>query len=106
MTKLVNLRHTAKYDIYIGRAGRGYDGTFGNPIAVGRFCPECGERHQEGGDTLACYRVYLERRIQEDPPFRERVKGLLGKRLACFCVPEYPCHGRILIEWVDKLNQL
>ena len=40
-TLVVNLNHS-KYDVYIGRAGHGLDGPFGNPCRVGSRCPECG----------------------------------------------------------------
>jgi hypothetical protein len=98
-TTAVNLR-VAQYDVYIGRAGRGLDGTFGNPVAIGRPCPECGATHTEGGSTLACYERYLVRRIASDPAFKNRVLMLRGKRLGCFCAPR-PCHGQVLAAWVD-----
>ena len=35
MVTVVNLRSSA-FDVYIGRAGHGQDGRFGNPFVVGR----------------------------------------------------------------------
>lgn len=98
--KVVNLRHS-DYDVYIGRRGHGHDGYFGNPIVPGKTCPVCGEVHSRG-NTLKCYREYLEVRLEQDPDFRERVKALRGKVLGCFCKPR-PCHGDVLLEFVDKV---
>ena len=64
-TEVVNIRHAA-CDVYIGRAGHGEDGYFGNP-------------------------------------FRQRIHALKGKRLGCFCKP-YPCHGDIIKEYLDTLD--
>ena len=101
MLKVVNL-HKEKYDVYIGRAGRGHDGYFGNPIAIGRTCSECGEKHTRGG-TLVCYEGWLWKRIKEDSEFKKRVMQLRGKTLGCFCKPK-ACHGDILAKAVTLLN--
>jgi hypothetical protein len=98
-TRVVNLRREA-YDVYIGRAGRGSDGTFGNPCAIGRTCPECGAIHQDGGSTLPCYETYLVRRLASDPAFKAKVLALKGKTLGCFCRPS-PCHGDVLARLLD-----
>ena len=70
--------------VYIGRAGKGLTGYFGNPT------------------TLKKYRGYLESRIDEDIGFREKVMNLYGKTLVCFCKPK-PCHGDILAEYAERL---
>jgi hypothetical protein len=106
VTRVVHVRDWVRADpsfVYIGRAGHGQDGYFGNPVARGRPCPECGRVHQAGGETLGCYRIYLERRLAADPEFRARVAQLCGKSLTCFCVPG-PCHGDILAEHADRLS--
>lgn len=78
---------------YIGRRGHGFDGKWGNPVAVGRPCPNCGKTHERGGDTLYCYEEMLQRNIDHDVEYLEPLRG---KHLVCFCAP-YPCHGdRIL----------
>ena len=82
-------------EVYIGRAGHGHDGYFGNPVAVNRSCPECGHTHDRGGSTLRCYRDYLLRRLRTDTVFRAHVRDLNNKTLVCFCKPA-PCHGDIL----------
>jgi len=102
MSKVVNIYHREKYDVYIGRAGRGEQGIFGNPILRNKKCPLCNEIHVEQGSTLSCYKIYLERRLEEDSDFRESVKALKGKVLGCFCPPK-PCHGDILIRACSDL---
>lgn len=90
---VVNVRN-APCDVYIGRAGRGHDGYFGNPVAIGQPCPECGEKHDREG-VLACYKRYLWRRVNADPVFKQRILELRGKTLGCFCAPQ-GCHGHVI----------
>lgn len=101
-TRAVNLRREA-YDVYIGRAGRGQDGYFGNPIRIGCSCPMCDEIHRDGGSTLPCYRQWFHLRLQEDAEFRQRVEALRGKTLGCFCSEQSKCHGGVIAEYVDSL---
>ena len=82
-------------DVYVGRAGHGYDGYFGNPIIMHNTCPVCSHTHTELDSLLNCYRVYVANRILRDPEFRERVRPLHDKRLFCFCAPK-PCHATVL----------
>ena len=103
MTKVVNIRKTPSYDVYIGRAGRGKDGYFGNPIQKDHRCIECGQIHRDHTSVVLCYQFYLARRLKKDPVFRQRVKQLSGKTLGCFCKPDL-CHGDILARIADKLN--
>lgn len=86
--------------VYIGRAGKGMDGYFGNPVAVGKTCIVCGKTHVGGGETLPCYEVWLKRRLVADKKFAEKVKALKGKVLVCFCKPK-PCHGDVLLRYMD-----
>jgi hypothetical protein len=96
MCKVVNL-YKEKYDIYIGRAGKGKSGYFGNPISKNKRCPICNILHVEKGSTLDCYKTYLDERISHDETFRIEVKQLRGKTLGCFCKPK-PCHGDFLAK--------
>ncbi len=103
MTRVVNIRRLhARWEseedhVYIGRAGKGLSGYFGNPLEIGRD----GNREE----VLVKYRSYLENRISTDPEFRQRVKELSGKVLVCFCKPK-PCHGDVLAEFADRLTTL
>ena len=94
ITKLVNIYHKIPYDVYIGRAGKGQDGYYGNPISL------------QGGDREAClsaYREYFNKRIAEDATFKERIQALKGKVLGCFCFPKM-CHGMVIIEYLHGIT--
>ncbi|RLI55218.1 MAG: hypothetical protein DRP09_10410 [Candidatus Thorarchaeota archaeon] len=90
-TIVVNL-HKDEYDVYIGRAGRGKVGYFGNPFDVRVFGRE---------ESLRRYEEYFLRRIEEEPVFREKILELRGKRLGCFCKPR-KCHGDIIVAWLEQ----
>lgn len=91
-TTVVNL-HREPYDVYIGRAGHGHDGYFGNPF---RICPAVPR-----DKVLARFHAYFLERLAEDPEFRRRVLELRGKRLGCFCKP-LACHGDVIAAWLDS----
>lgn len=92
MGKVVNIHRGEDYEVYIGRAGNGKDGYFGNPF-------------NEGTRTykLKMFEQYLKDRINNDEEFRENVKSLNGKVLGCFCSPK-PCHGDILLKYAKLLE--
>ena len=86
--KVVNL-YKEPYDVYIGRAGKGQDGKWGNPFFEGTK-----------EENIAKYEMYL----LTNPKGRKLMKDLpelLGKRLGCFCKPE-ACHGDILKKHAEK----
>ena len=93
-TKVVNIKDE-KYDVYIGRAGRGQDGYFGNPFRLA-----AGETR---GTSLEKFRVYFYDRLKTDAEYLRRVHELKGKTLGCFCKP-YPCHGDIIAEYLDTVH--
>jgi hypothetical protein len=99
-TKVVNLRN-AKYDVYIGRAGHGKDGLFGNVHVCDGFCYVCG-RYHDRDDCIAAFRDDFFKKLTEDAEFKNRVKELRGKTLGCFCKPK-KCHGDVIAEYVDGL---
>jgi hypothetical protein len=96
--------------VYIGRKGGKSDGYFGNPIRRGVVCPRCREVHAKPGDTLPCYKEYMNERLISDQQFRERVKRLHGRILVCFCRPpggfkdRLLCHGQLLARAAERLN--
>ncbi len=90
-TRAVNIKREA-YDVYIGRKGRGETGYFGNPFVL-----QAGEPR---GSTIARYKAWFLKRIEEDAEFRARVLALKGKRLGCFCKPA-ACHGDVMAEWIE-----
>ena len=91
MTTVVNLRKEP-YDVYIGRAGKGQNGYFGNPF-------DKGTREENIQD----YKDYFYNRICTEPEFRRRVLELKDKRLGCFCKPK-PCHGDVIAEYLNNLK--
>lgn len=90
-TQVVNLRRDS-YDVYIGRAGHGKDGYFGNPFRL--------DKGDDRGAVLERYAAWMGERLRTDSEFRRRVLELRGKRLGCFCKP-LACHGDVLAAWVD-----
>lgn len=99
VTKVVNIFHD-QYDVYIGRAGKGKEGYFGNPFVLR------GDR----GSTIEKFKEYFYNRINTDIEFKQRVESeLLNKRLGCFCkqkMRDVPCHGDIYIEYFDNLTNV
>lgn len=92
-TTVVNiLKHPKDFDVYIGRAGLGFDGFFGNKYRV----PYDGSREE----CVEKFRKYFNKRIESDPEFRKRVLELKGKRLGCFCNPKI-CHGDVYVNYLD-----
>ena len=59
--------------MYIGRAGKGQDGYFGNPFRL--------KQDMIRGGTLAGFREYFYRRLVNDAEYRRRVHELQGKTL-------------------------
>lgn len=100
-TTVVNLRKEP-YEVYIGRAGKGQSGYFGNPVRIGYACPLCAEVHLDGGSTLPCFRKYFYSRLERDAEFQARVEALRGRVLGCFCKPK-PCHGDVLAQKIRSL---
>lgn len=82
-------------DVYIGRAGKGMDGYFGNPFIL--------LRGDERGSTLDKFETYARSRMEKDPEYKRRVAGLYGKRLFCFCAP-LSCHGDVLERLANEMN--
>lgn len=103
-TTVVNLKHD-EYDVYIGRAGHGQSGYFGNPHTMGGvYCHEC-KGHHDRADSIAHFKIDFLKRIESDKEYRRRVLELRNKRLGCFCKQaayEVQCHGDVYKEWLDN----
>lgn len=98
MTEVVNIRKS-KYDIYIGRRGKGEDGYFGNPHPIG-YCKVCNRVHDRA-DSINEFKKYFYDRIAKDKEFLQRVKELKDKKLGCFCAPAM-CHGEVYKRFLDS----
>jgi hypothetical protein len=94
MTNVVNIRN-ARYDVYIGRAGRGQDGYFGNPFRL--------RSNEKRGETIEKYRKHFYERLEIDPEFKRRIHELKGKILGCFCKPD-ACHGDVIAAYLNNLE--
>lgn len=108
-TRVINIRKAPpnwQYDeefVYIGRAGKGMKGPFGNPVRRGSVCPECAQVHMTNASTIPCYTKLLAKRLKTDTKFREAVCKLRGKSLVCFCKPA-PCHGDVLKAFAEDMR--
>lgn len=114
-TSVINLNHrpTPKYDIYVGREGRGQSGYFANRHTLGsvRTCPECFRnfglrtRH-DPEECMQLFETETLQRIIDDSEFRAGVLRLRDKVLACFCVKRGgsgPCHAKLYVRLLDGL---
>lgn len=90
-TKVINIKETNNFDVYIGRAGNGYDGYFGNPF-----------KESTRSRSIELFKNYALHKINTDSEYRNRIKELHGKTLGCFCKPK-DCHGDVLAEIADRL---
>lgn len=88
-TTVVNLRREP-FDVYIGRAGKGQDGYFGNPFPVKVY----------GQAALTKFEEWFLFKLESDSEYRRRLLELRGRRLGCFCKPG-PCHGDTIAAWVN-----
>lgn len=86
-TKVVNVKETKKYDVYIGRPSK-----YGNPFVIGKD----GDRKT----VIKKYEIWLMKDDQKE--LRHDIKkNLKGKILGCFCKPE-KCHGDVIAKIVNK----
>lgn len=102
---VVNIHETSAYDVYVGRAGHGHDGYYGNPCIRNAKCPVCRGVHSTPGGTVDCFEEYARERIASDPEYKQRVAALHGKVLGCFCKPGHRCHGQVLAQLAAELNE-
>jgi hypothetical protein len=94
-TVVVNI-YKEQFDVYIGRAGRGEDGYFGNPFRMGNGISR--------EDAVQRFQRYFIDRIEKDSEFKRRILALKAKRLGCFCKPK-ACHGDVIADWLNKMEE-
>ena len=98
MARVYNLRLNPPDDaVYIGRAGKGQAGEYGN------YAPKAGNTPYP---TAHDYEL----QVMSDPALREKLKReLYGKHLVCFCArkPEglaiddqLVCHGQVILRTI------
>jgi hypothetical protein len=88
MIEVVNVYlHDCRYSVSIMR------GTpYGNPFIIG----EDGTREE----VVEFFREYAEWRIQRQPNWLRKLKGV--RKLKCVCAPQ-PCHGHVIAEIVERI---
>lgn len=92
---IVNMR-AKPYDVYIGRAGKGRDGYFGNPFQLTNYRDQV-----ERARVLSQFTEWFNSRVVADAEYAQRVLNLRGRRCGCFCKP-LPCHGDVMALWVEN----
>lgn len=99
MTTVINIKdapegwHEDKKYAYIGRAGNGESGYFGNPFPL--------KPNESREVVLEKFKSYFYDRVMHDAEFYYHINQLYGKVLVCFCKPLL-CHGDIIVEFVDE----
>ena len=66
---------------------------FGNPYMM--------RSEADRGFVIRKFRKYFYDRLDKDPVFRQRIAGLKGKKLGCWCKPK-ACHGDVIAEYLEK----
>ena len=85
--------------VYVGRAGHGHDGRWGNRHRVG-WCSACARTHARGEAVALDWEEVLAR-WRVDEAYRAAVEGLRGRNLVCFCEPLGPCHARNYVRLLE-----
>ena len=90
-------------NVYIGRAGIVFINKERFPKKSSPFCNifKVG-RNGTRDEVIEKYRVYIIRKIEDEPSLNNILKNMKGKNLGCWCHPE-PCHGDILLELINDL---
>jgi hypothetical protein len=86
VTTVVN-KYKDFWDVYIGRGSK-----WGNPFVIGKD----GDREE----VIEKYKTW----IQTQPHLMASLHELKDKKLGCFCRPWHHCHGDVLVELVEKLE--
>ena len=99
-TKVVNVKSTTEYDVYIGRPVGPLKGDWGNPFKI--------SKETERPQALEQYRRWLWSEIKCQNISLRSLASLKGQTLGCWCKP-HACHGDVLAaaaEWAfDHLNR-
>lgn len=87
--------------VYVGRTSTG-EGRWGNRYRIGAQV-----WHTDGtavmalsrADAVRFYRQWLGFWLFHHPDMLEELRG---KSVACWCPPDQPCHGDVLIEFANR----
>lgn len=93
LTRVVRINALSNnFDVYIGRAGKGYDGYWGNSASK----PDMSRTQAVRAFERLFYDVWL-----KDPERVRRLRELDGKLLGCFCRPN-SCHGDVIAHYINN----
>ena len=95
-TRVVSLHRATAEErntgVYIGRAGQGRPGRWGNPFRVRRGCTDAERQH-----AVDRYRGHLWSELRAGRVALPELAALAGRTLLCFCAAK-ACHGDVLAE--------
>lgn len=76
---------------------------WGNPYRAGKASPDNPTYIvKDNADAVRLYREWLALPAQAE--YRTNAKQLKGKRLACYCKPDLPCHADVLAEIAEAVQ--
>jgi hypothetical protein len=84
MTRIVNVRATDGYDVFVGRPSK-----WGNPFPIS----DRTTREQ----AIEMYETYIRR----CPNLLGDLPELVGKVMGCYCAP-LPCHAEVLVKLLKE----
>lgn len=100
---VVNIKLGQDYDVYVGRAGQGQSGTFGNPYKSWTL----GGGHEGTREAIRRFGHLFKAQLEGDEVFAAQVEALRGKRLGCFCRPaegfrgQLLCHAQVIAGYLN-----
>lgn len=80
------------YDVFMGRRAW---------VPVGYTGPGCTGEWGNYTHGVEEHREWFLLRVAQEPHYAERVRGLKGHRLGCFCAPGKPCHVDVIVAWLE-----
>lgn len=92
--KRVKISSETPCDVFIGKGSR-----WAIPVRV-RQDPRSLKGPMERN---MLYANWIEKKMKNSPSFIGELKELRGKTLGCGCSSDVPCHGDILVEYINSL---
>jgi hypothetical protein len=91
------------YDVYIGRGKDPHTrewGEWGNPFSHRESASAMVTKANSVEEAIERYKADLWKRLRDGRLSVEKLAGLKGKTLGCWCAPG-PCHGEVLVAAAD-----
>jgi len=108
MPERIQLRRTPGWRKPEGTVVCARPSKWGNPFKVGsKVCSKASGVYREepietAADAVERFRDMLEIDGRNYPPTEEIIRELRGKDLACWCLPDEPCHVDVLLEVANE----